>query len=188
LGFGGGYSNLHEYVDNNPINAIDPTGLQTIVIVTGDGLIGEHAGIWVGRGSGDDPVLYDPGGHYRPAGGTHPSGDAFYGNEADLDRFIETHRNWGETVRTYEYPTTAAQEARIGYRIEHGRDPGLDELGSDDTGGSSGGACAFSSAAALRGVGPFSRLGRWIFTPKGLARSLPKAPITTWYPAHTVKK
>lgn len=30
IGFAGGYANLHEYVDNDPINSRDPTGLQTI--------------------------------------------------------------------------------------------------------------------------------------------------------------
>jgi RHS repeat-associated protein len=45
LGFGGGYVNFYEYVDNDPMNLVDPTGLQGIGIV-GGATVGAGGGSW----------------------------------------------------------------------------------------------------------------------------------------------
>lgn len=158
--FAGG-KNFYKYVANNPINAIDPTGLKTKVIVVYDKTLGitygSHAAVYIDNGG--DPVLYDPFGSYstdKKCG----SGDACYDTEADVDKFDQYHESEGSTVKVFEFDTTPTEEAQIAKNIE--------KLGSPGYPG-----CALSVSDAISGIGPFKKLKRR-FLPGSLADELQK--------------
>lgn len=152
--FRGGQVNLYVYVNSDPVNLSDPTGLVTSVIVTFDHGFGSHAAVYVDNGA--DPVLYDPGGSYRS--GQRGSGDAFTGSEANLlDYLIYQHRS-GSDVLVLNFATTPQEEAQIASAI-------------DDLGGQMKGLCASGVSDVLTGIGPFKDL-RHTFLPGHLARQL----------------
>jgi RHS repeat-associated protein len=144
--------NSRTYAQGNPILVIDPTGLQTTVVINNNGI--GHAGVVVG--SGRSATLYDPGGSYRNA--EKGSGDALYGRDVNLQDYINYQKRDGPDVQTYSVATTPEQEAEIRNRIEN---EGFNVPGS----------CAVDTSGALKGIGPFKNLGT-SFTPGGLGRSL----------------
>ena len=164
IGYAGGV-NLYAYVGNDPLNGMDPTGLDTAVIITRDavpytfGLLtyGSHAAVRVDNGG--NPMLYDPGGSYLAR--TRGSGDAFYGNEAALNAYTSYQRSTGSTVNTYRFSTTSDQERQIANQIE-------------ERGGVSGCLCASAVSDVLRGVGPFKGVGS--FAPGTLGQQLENLP------------
>ena len=85
IGFGGGDTNLYGYVLGDPVNWVDPLGLETVVIINNNNMItGTHAGVVIG--SGNDAMLYDPGGSYR--NNEKGSGDVLGGTDVDLSDYI----------------------------------------------------------------------------------------------------
>jgi len=141
--FNGGDSNLYGYVVNNPVNWIDPWGLDTTVVVNNNTpVIGTHAGVVVG--SGADAGLYDPGGSYY--NDIKGSGDALYGDDVNLEDYIDYQLEDGPDVQTYTFPTTPAQEALIMEQIDSG-------------GFNISGSCAVDVSSVLNGIGPFKDLG-----------------------------
>ena len=148
IGYRGG-SHLYAYVGNDPLNNIDPSGLDTVVIITRDpvpytfGLLtyGSHSAVRIDNG--DNPVLYDPAGSFRAA--TRGSGDALYGSDAALTPYIGYQNSLGSTVNTYRFSTTPAQEGDIANRIEN-------------LGGAIPCFCAASTSSALSGIGPFQNV------------------------------
>jgi RHS repeat-associated protein len=163
-GFQGG-KNFYEYVRNTPLNAVDPFGLQTTVIVVYDsgpfgiGTYGSHAAVYLDNGG--DPLLYDPAGSYTTK---HKcgSGDACSDNDASVTKFISYHRANGSNVRTFTFDTTPEQEKQIARNI-------------DKEGGATGGACALSVAEVIKGIGPFKNLKSQLL-PGSLADQLNKLP------------
>ena len=146
---------------------MDPTGLDTVVIITRDavpytfGLLtyGSHAAVRVDNGG--NPMLYDPGGSYLAR--TRGSGDAFYGNEAALNAYTSYQRSTGSTVNTYRFSTTSDQERQIANQIE-------------ERGGVSGCLCASAVKRRFERCWPLQ--GRWLVcsryvgtTARELARS-----------------
>ncbi|UTD26543.1 RHS repeat-associated core domain-containing protein [Bradyrhizobium sp. WD16] len=142
--------NLYAYTGNDPVNKTDPSGLDTVVIITRDpvpytfGLLtyGSHAAVRIDNGG--NPVLYDPAGSFRAA--TRGSGDALYGSDAALAPYIGYQNSLGSTVNTYRFSTTPAQEGDIANRIEN-------------LGGAIPCFCAASTSSALSGIGPFQNVG-----------------------------
>jgi hypothetical protein len=146
-------ANLYRYVSNSPLNLLDPTGLDTVVIITWDDWAGirwgTHAGLYIDNGG--EPILFDPNGSYAPAGGSRGSGAYFAGNEANLQDYIKYHEGNSDEVETFRFSTTKAQEAAIAQRI------------AGSGGGSGEGedgylSCAYHVSSALFGIGPFQGL------------------------------
>jgi RHS repeat-associated protein len=148
--------NTFAYVGGNPLRFVDPLGLDVTVVINTNGI--GHAGVVVG--SGKNAVLYDPGGDYKQA--IKGSGDSLEGKDAALAPYVAYQRRDGPNVKTYTFPTTPEEEAKIKKRI--------------DEGGCMPGLCAICTGGVLRGIGPFSDLPSAL-TPGGLGRSLaPRNP------------
>ena len=164
IGFLGG-NHFYDYVRNSAVNAIDPFGEKTVVIIVYDpgpfglGSFGSHVAVYIDKGG--DPILYDPAGDYSRQ---HKcgSGQACADEDADVDRYTKYYTGDGSYVKTFVFDTTTEQESEIAKRI--GRQ-----------GGTYGGHCAFSVADAISGIGPFKNLKRK-FLPGSLADQLAKLP------------
>jgi RHS repeat-associated protein len=154
--FSAGDTNLFGYGFRDPVNFVDPSGLETVVITVNGGILptSDHAAVRVDNAG--DPIIYDPGGSYRSA--TRGSGDAFYGSEADLEPFIDYQTSDGSEVTLHRFRTTPEEETEIAKRIHEqgGRLPLL---------------CARGTSQAISGIGPFMNLGSYL-TPGGLAAGL----------------
>lgn len=141
IGLRGGWNN---YVyTTNPLSQVDPFGLETKVIVNNNGL--GHVGVYTG--SGNDAIIYDPGGSFTtPQGIPAGSGDVFYGEEADLGRYLEYQYIDGDDVTVYTFNTTKEEEDKLKIII-------------DEQGGCAPLLCSTCSGSALRQLERFKSLG-----------------------------
>ena len=159
IGFRAG-NNFYQYVLNDPLNSIDPLGLNTTVIIIYDKGIGgitygSHAAVLIDNDGQGNPILYDPAGSYAPknhcgsgdaCGGFPEDHPGLGGNpDADLGRYKKFHEERGSTVKTIVFPTTPQEEKQIADRIK-------------EIGGAAPLFCAASVSDALKGIGPFKSL------------------------------
>lgn len=91
--------NFYVYVNNDPINYIDPNGLETCVLVTRKGLgIGNHAALMAtSGGENNGGWIYGPAGSFGPANGSGEAG-LLDGPNVTLEGFIEHQRLEGDTT------------------------------------------------------------------------------------------
>jgi len=177
---------IYRYVRNNSIRYVDPLGFDTKVIITYTYLfkqkfaIGRHAALYVDYGDSKkeqdkiipikSPLLYDPNGAaYTPninpltGAATRSSGDTFYNEQANLEKFYQSHFNAGSSfIKEYTFKTTPEQELELANKINDSASAGT--LG-----------CSTSVSEALGGIGPFKNL-KSSFWPKNLDKDLGKIP------------
>jgi len=152
LGFEAG-SDFYVYVMNDPTYGIDPSGLDTTVIIVYDHGIGSHAAVLVDNGG--NPVLYDPAGGY---GEDHKCSEKCIDQLADVKKYMDYHTSTGETVKLFVFKTTLAEEKQIYQNII-------------DAESSIGGFCSIAVSTVLNGIGPFGNLGTYLL-PGNLGRAL----------------
>lgn len=156
-----GSKNFYKYVANNPLNATDPSGLTTTVIIVYDpgpfgvGSYGSHSAVYIDNGG--DPILYDPAGSYS-ADHQCGSGQTCSGTDADSKKFRNYHEKNGSTVKMFMFDTTPEEEKQIAKNI-------------DIHGGANPFYCTISVVDVLKGVGPFKDLKPTYF-PGSLANQL----------------
>lgn len=155
-----GGKNFYVYAVSDPVNGIDPFGLNTTIIIIYDtGLFGitygSHAALLIDNGG--DPMLYDPAGSYSQDNNCG-SGDTCDGSDADLNKFKNYHQNNGSGVALLVFPTTPEEEKHIADRI-------------NNQGGAAPGYCASSVSDAIKGIGPFKNF-TGASTPGGLHKKL----------------
>ena len=165
------------YATKNPLRSIDPYGLKTCVVISGDALFnlggafaafGDHAALLLGGPCRSNsscpprpgPVLYDPGGGYAEqfpgSGSADILSDAIPG--WDFPGFVDYHCDSGsDLLEIYCFDTTCCEENQIEEQMTRVQ-PGL---------------CAIGVSNAISGVGPFSGL-RGTPTPALLRRALNK--------------
>jgi RHS repeat-associated protein len=148
--------NLYRYVLNNPANWVDPTGLETRIVIgrttfapfgfdTGIGV--GHVGLYVDSGIDGGPMIYDPSGSYM--NDIRGSGGIFSGPDAKWPDYLR-YQTQGTQVDVFVFATTPEEEQRIARRAEMLGDPrGL--------------ACAASVSQVLQGIGPFKNLDPTVF-------------------------
>jgi RHS repeat-associated protein len=170
-GFSAG-NNFYQYVLNDPLNSIDPLGLDTTVIIVYDKIggitVGTHAAVLIDNDGRGNPILYDPAGDYRAknhcgegdaCGGFQEEYPGLGGNpDADLGRYKKFQEKKGSTVKVFVFPTTPQEEKQIADRI-------------DKIGGAAPFFCAASVSNALKGIGPFKNL-KGSMSPGNLADQL----------------
>lgn len=162
IGFMGG-KDFYTYVRNNPTGFIDPTGLQTTIIIVYDNgpggiVFGSHAALYIDNGG--SPVLYDPGGSYAE---DHHCGSGDSCTEPDtssVPRFKRYHSEDPDfrSIDIFVFDTTPREEERIAERIE-------------SLGGAPGGLCARNVSNAIKGIGPFKNI-QTTWWPGNLGRQL----------------
>ncbi|MFS9379986.1 RHS element core protein [Citrobacter sp. ANG330] len=170
IGLRGGW-NLYKY-PVNPVLAIDPYGLNNLDVIVNNNGIG-HVGLHMG--SGDNELLYDPGGSYMtPEGIPSGSGGTFLGSDANLNNFLKYQFEDGSDVNVYSFEITPDEDKKIREAI-------------DEQGGCSPFFCASCSSSVLNGIGPFKNLGK-IQTPWGMKDAMsnirypkPNKPWGSWF-------
>jgi RHS repeat-associated protein len=158
--------NLYAYGENNPGGAIDPFGLDTIVIITDDpngmgiggfGKKGTHAALFVDDGLDGEPKLYDPAGGYQGLLGVRPNGAVFGFDEFQLIDYIRFHLSeaGSDTVTFILFETSEDLEKRIAENMEKAGD-------------AIGGQCSTYVGNVLKAAGsPFESISG-TFTPEWL--------------------
>jgi RHS repeat-associated protein len=116
IGLAGGSWSTYTYGDGNPLQLVDPQGLETCVVVTKNSWgFRDHAALYMSQGGEKGkPFFFDPSGSYAQShgGGT---GDFIEGKWADLELFAKYHKD--STVEKVCRNTPKEEEQRIAEKI-----------------------------------------------------------------------
>ncbi|MDX1474833.1 MAG: RHS repeat-associated core domain-containing protein, partial [Reinekea sp.] len=109
--FAGNDSNLYGYVLSNPVGAVDPGGLETVVITVRDAGFGTHSALFQPSGNlfTDNGFTYDPAGSFPSD--SRGSGDFF--EDSSLSDYVNYHLEVGSSVELTVLPTTKQQDLAI---------------------------------------------------------------------------
>ncbi|MBZ4417792.1 PA14 domain-containing protein [Myxococcus sp. RHSTA-1-4] len=153
--FRGGETNFYAYVLDNPVNYIDPKGLDTQVIITYDSdRHGTHVAIRVDNAGDGEPVLFDLGGSYT-VDGERGSGGYFEAEQAALGPYIKYHVDSGDGVLIYNVNTAPEDERKIAENFGY-----HDPAGTHDI---TPGLCVSAVSSSISGVGPFKEIKPTLF-------------------------
>ncbi|MBF0154083.1 MAG: RHS repeat-associated core domain-containing protein, partial [Magnetococcales bacterium] len=142
--FNGGDTNLYGYVLGDPVNRVDPIGLETTLLTVRIWGVPVHSALHINQGG--EQILYDPAGSYLPKSKIpRGSGDIFSDADASIVDYIEYHRTIGETVTSVKLPTSGKQEGEIIGRI-WSAEPAINLQCSSFVSGSLGGVCGISGS------------------------------------------
>ena len=172
IGYKGGDADLYGYCCDDPVNGVDPSGLQEANLITlssplalptwavnllfsnSNGRIGlsDHSALQVSDVNGKYPILIDPAGGYyfeNECG----SGQVCEGESASLDSYTRWAEQGGNLVQVDRIPLTQEQVNQIRERAQNMTPAQPFE-------------CARKISEILSNVGPFREMEN--FWPKGL--------------------
>ena len=153
---------VYGYARQSPLVYQDMLGTETTVIINNN-FGGYHAGLFIGHrsGSSDNNRIYDPAGSF--GGRDHGSNDILYGNVANYDNYLSYQKGDGPNITTCTFDTSPETESELSDAIEQ------------NGGCPIGGLCAKCLTNAIRGIGPFGKLGAY-FLPSSLGKAVRKLP------------
>jgi RHS repeat-associated protein len=165
-----GERNFYRYALNNPTNYVDPTGLNTTVVILYDKgpfgtSFGSHAALLIDNGQDGKPFLYDPAGAFGHDRCKSPAGECSSqdenGDNANAKKYIDFYRSdpsfYG--YQLFIFSTTPEQEKQIADRIATFPE-------------AAPGFCSISVSDAISGIGPFKNVKGGTFFPGNLADQL----------------
>jgi RHS repeat-associated protein len=148
--------NLYAYVANDPVNAVDPSGMWIYALIVDNpqpAIVGgwDHAAWYQPPRDGKPGALYDPAGDFTPSNEPDRGSGSIFTETPDqnlLSEYVQHQTSLGNKMSIVGIRTTREQDAQI-YK----------NTGADSPAGAGNagpGYCAKFCSDSMVGVGPFS--------------------------------